>query len=161
NHPLKDVRVELANTNGVVVNSAYTSISGSFEFSHVPQGSYTVVASSGLQQSSEHVEVNAWTSVVAMHMPTADKPEDGVAGNAISVAQYKVPGKARDECRKAHEAMYKGKLEEAGKHLARALEIYPDYADALTLRAVLELNQHNSDSAMADLDKAVKTDANY
>lgn len=161
NHPLKDVRVELANTNGVVVNSAYTSVSGNFEFSHLPQGSYTVVASSGLQQSSEHVEVNAWTSTVAIHIQAADKPEDGVAGNAISVAQYKVPGKARDEYRKAHETMEKGKLDDAGKHLARALELYPNYADALTLRAVLELNQHNSDSAMADLDKAVKSDANY
>jgi len=161
NHPLKDVRVELTNANGVVVNSAYTSVSGNFEFSHVPPGSYTVLATSGLQQSSEHVEANTWTSMVAIHMQTADKPEDGVAGNAISVAQYKVPGKARDEYRKAHEEMEKGKLEEAGKHLGRALEIYPDYADALTLRAVLELNQHNSDSAMADLDKAVKADANY
>ena len=114
NHPLKDVRVELLNANGVAVNSAYTSISGNFEFSHVPQGSYTVVASSGLQQSSEHVEANAWSNVVALHMQSADKPEDGVAGNAISVAQYKVPGKARDEYRKAHEVMEKGKLEEAG-----------------------------------------------
>ena len=125
------------------------------------QGSYTVVATAGLQQSSERVEANAWTNVVAIHMQTAEKPEDGVAGNAISVAQYKVPGKAREEYRKAHEAMEKEKLEEAGKHLARALEIYPNYADALTLRGVLELNQKNPDAAMADLDKAVKADSNY
>src|SRR5215475_15757947 len=65
NHPLKDVRVELTNANGVVVNSAYTSVSGNFEFSHVPPGSYTVLATSGLQQSSEHVEANTWTSMVA------------------------------------------------------------------------------------------------
>ena len=159
--PLKDVRVELTNANGVVVNSAYTNVSGNFEFSHVSQGSYTVVATAGLQQSSERVEANAWTNVVAIHMQTAEKPEDGVAGNAISVAQYKVPGKAREEYRKAHEAMEKEKLEEAGKHLARALEIYPNYADALTLRGVLELNQKNPDAAMADLDKAVKADSNY
>lgn len=161
NNPLKDVRVELTNANGVVVNSTYTSVSGNFEFSHVAQGSYTVVATNGLQQSTERVEANSWSSIVAIHMQTADKPEDGVNGNSISVAQYKVPGKAREEYRKAHEAMEKEKLEDAGKHLARALEIYPNYADALTLRAVLELNQHNPDSAMADLDKAVKADSNY
>jgi tetratricopeptide (TPR) repeat protein len=161
NKPLKDVRVELTNANGVVVNSTYTNVGGNFEFDHVPEGSYTVVASSGLQQSSERVEANAWTNIVAIHMQAGDQPEDGVNGNAISVAQYKVPGKARDEYRKAREAMEKEKLEDAGKHLARALEICPNYADALTLRAVLELNQHNPSSAMADLDNAVKADANY
>jgi len=161
NNPLKDVRVELTNLNGVVVNSAYTNVSGSFEFGHVTQGSYTIVATSGLQQSSERVEASGWNNVVALHIQASDKPEDGVNGNAISVAQYKVPGKARDEYRKAREAMEKEKLEDAGKHLARALEIFPNYADALTLRGVLELNQHNPDAAMSDLDKAVKADANY
>lgn len=161
NNPLKDVRVELTNMNGVVVNSTYTNAGGSFEFSHVSQGSYTVVATSGLQQNSERVEVSGWNNFVSIHIQNGDKPEDGVNGNAISVAQYKVPGKARDEYRKARDAMEKEKLEDAGKHLARALEICPKYADALTLRAVLELNQHNSDAAMSDLDSAVKADANY
>jgi tetratricopeptide (TPR) repeat protein len=159
NTPLKDVRVELANANGVVVSSTYTNASGSFEFDHLQAGSYTVVATAGLQQSSERVEASSWNNIVAIHIQTS-KPEDGVNGNAISVAQYKVPGKARDEYRKAHEAMEKEKLEDAGKHLARALEIYPNYADALTLRAVLELNQHNPSLAMADLDSAVKADPN-
>ncbi len=161
NNPLKDVRVELSNSSNVVINSAYTNVSGSFEFTHVPQGLYTVVATAGLQQTSERVEANGFTTTVAIRIAAAGKPEDGVNGNAISVAQYKVPGKARDEYRKAREAMEKEKLEEAGKHLARALEIFPNYADALTLRAVLELNQRNADAALADLDKAVKADANY
>jgi Flp pilus assembly protein TadD len=160
-NPLKDVRVELTNMNGVIVNSTYTSVSGAFEFTHVPQGGYMVVATAGLQQSSERVEVNGFTTVVGIHIQASDKPEDGVNGSAISVAQYKVPGKARDEYRKAREAMEKEKLEDARKHLARALEIFPNYADALTLRGVLELNQHNPDAAMADLDRAVKADANY
>ena len=161
NKPLKDVRVELTNANGVVVSSGYTNASGNFEFSRVAQGSYTIVATAGLQQTSERVEASSWTNLVAIRMPGSDKPEDGVNGNAISVAQYKIPGKARDEYRKAHEAMEKEKLDDAAKHLAKALEICPNYADALTLRAVLELNQHTPDAAMADLDKAVKADANY
>jgi tetratricopeptide (TPR) repeat protein len=161
NHPLKDVRVELSNGNGVVINSAYTNVSGNFEFTHVAQGLYTVVATNGLQQASERVEANGFTTSVAIRIEAAGKPEDGVSGNAISIAQYKVPGKAREEYRKARDAMEKEKLEEAGKHLAKALEIFPKYADALTLRAVLELNQHNADAALTDLDKAVKADANY
>jgi Tfp pilus assembly protein PilF len=160
NKPLKDVRVELTNANGVAVNSTYTNVSGAFEFSHIAQGSYSVVATSGLQQTSEHVEASTFNSMVAIRMQT-ETPQDGVNGRAISVAQYKVPGKARDEYRKAQAALEKGKTEDAGKHLARSLEIDPNYADALTLRAVLALNQHNPESAIADLDKAVKADGNY
>jgi Tfp pilus assembly protein PilF len=161
NNPLKDVRVELTDATGVSVNAVYTNPSGSFEFSNISTGTYTVVATAGLQQVSERVEVNAWTNMVSLRMPSNDKPEDGVEGNSVSVAQYKVPGKARDEYRKAREGMEKGKLEEAGKRLEKALEIFPNYADALTLRAVLKLNQKNPESAMADLDQAVKADANY
>jgi len=161
NNPLKDVRVELTDSTGVSVNAVYTNPSGSFEFSNVPAGTYTMVATSGLQQVSERVEVNAWTNMVSLRMPSNNKPEDGVEGNSVSVAQYKVPGKARDEYRKARDGMEKGKLEEAGNRLEKALEIFPNYADALTLRAILKLNQKNAESAMADLDRAVKADANY
>src|SRR5215467_10910151 len=160
-NPLKDVLVELTNVNGVVLNSTYTSVSGNFEFFNVSQGSYTVRATAGMQQISEHVESNGFTNTVAIRMDGTDKPEDGVNGNAISVAQYKVPGKAREEYRKARDAMEKGKDEDARKHLAKSLEIYPKYADALTLRAVLALNQHDAPAALADLDQAVKADSNF
>ncbi len=161
NNPLKDVRVELTDATGISVNAVYTNPSGGFEFSNIQTGTYTMVATAGLQQVSERVEVNSWTNVVNLRMPSKDKPEDGVEGNSISVVQYKVPGKARDEYRKARDGMEKGRLEEAGKRLEKALEIFPNYADALTLRAVLKLNQKNAESAMADLDQAVKADANY
>jgi tetratricopeptide (TPR) repeat protein len=161
NNPMKDVQVELTNMSGVVLNSTYTNVSGSFEFSHVAQGSYVVVATAGLQQSSEHVESNGFTTTVALRMQTDDKPEDGVNGSAISVAQYKVPKKAREEYRKARDAAEKGKDEDARKHLAKSLEIYSNYADALTLQGVLDLNQHNADAAIAALDKAIKADSNF
>ena len=161
NNPLKDVLVQLTTINGGVINSTYTSVSGYFEFSSVAQGSYIIVATAGLQQSTERVESSGFATSVTLRMQGAEKPQDGVNGGAISVAQYKVPGKARDEYRKARDAAEKGKDEEAGKHLAKALEICPNYADALTLQGVLELNQHNPEAAVADLDKAVKADANY
>jgi tetratricopeptide (TPR) repeat protein len=55
----------------------------------------------------------------------------------------------------------KGKTADANKHLAKALELCPNYADALTLRGIFELNQKDSQSAIADLDKAIKADSNY
>src|SRR5215471_8507809 len=45
NAPLKDVRVELHDPSGMMVNDLYTDSAGAFEFSHVPPGTYDVVAS--------------------------------------------------------------------------------------------------------------------
>lgn len=160
NRPLKDVRVELRNGGSGSVNSVYTNAAGSFEFSLVASGTYLVVATSGAQQAAERVEASGWSNVVNLRMP-ASNPGDGIGGSSISVAQYKVPAKAREEYRKGEELLAKGKQDEANKHLARALEICPNFADALTLRAVLKLNQKDTEGAIADLDQAVHADANY
>jgi Tfp pilus assembly protein PilF len=161
NNALKDVRVELTDANGTSVGSAYTGPSGRFEFTRLSPGSYTVIATSGLEQASERVDATNFSSSVNVRMQGAGKPTDGVDGNSISIAQYRVPAKAREAYQKAHEALEKGKMEDAHKHLAKALELCPNYADALTLQAVLALNQRDSQSAIADLDKALQADGNY
>jgi tetratricopeptide (TPR) repeat protein len=161
NNPLNDVRVELNDVNGAVINSAYTNSSGHFEFSRLSPGTYTVVATAGLQQSSERVDATNFSNTVSLRIQGSGKPADGVEGNSISIAQYKVPAKAREAYRKAHEAVEKGKLDDANKHLSKALELCPNYADALTLRGVLELNRSDSQAAIADLDRAIKADGNY
>lgn len=161
NNCLKDVRVELADANGAMVNSVYTNLSGRFEFTHLAPGMYTVVATSGLQQASERVDASNFSNSVNVRFQGSGKPTDGVEGNSISIAQYRVPAKAREAYRKAHEAVEKGKLDDAHKHLARALELCPNYAEALTLRGVLALNQQDSQAAIADLDKAIQADGNY
>jgi tetratricopeptide (TPR) repeat protein len=144
-----------------MVGSAYTGPSGRFEFSRLAPGSYTVVATSGLQQASERVDASNFSNSVNVRIQGAGKPTDGLDGNSISIAQYRVPAKAREAYQKAHEDVEKGKMDDAHKHLAKALELCPNYAEALTLQAVLALNQKDSQSAVADLDKALQADGNY
>ena len=159
NRPLKDVRVELRNGGSGVMNSVYTNAAGGFEFPLVASGTYLVVATTGTLQAAERVDASGWSNVVTLRMPTGN-PGDGI-GNSISVAQYKIPAKARDEYRKAEELFAKAKQDEANKHLAKALTLCPNFAEALTLRAVLKLNQKDVDGAVTDLDQAVHADANY
>src|SRR4249919_1280171 len=90
-HPLKDVRVELTDGNGTVLNSAYTSSSGRFEFTRVATGTYQVLATSGVQQASERVDASSFSNVVTIRMAGSGKPADGVEGESVSVAQYRVP----------------------------------------------------------------------
>ncbi|HEY6969909.1 MAG TPA: tetratricopeptide repeat protein [Candidatus Angelobacter sp.] len=160
NRPVKDVHVELRDSSGSTVSSVYTNSSGSFEFPAVHSGSYQIVATSGLEQIQERVEVQRMPSTVSLRLPVSSTPADGNSGSAISVAQYKVPAKARDAFKKAQEALGKGKNDEAQKHLARALEIHPKYADAITLGAILKLDEKNDQAAIADLQQAINYDQN-
>ena len=160
NKPLKDVHVELRDSGGSTVGSVYTNSAGIFEFPAVHSGSYQVVATSGLEQIQERVEVQKMPSSVSLRLPVSSTPTDGNHGSAISVAQYKVPAKARDELKKAQDAITKGKNDEAQKHLARALEIYPRYSDAITLGAILKLDEKNDQAAIADLQQAINYDQN-
>src|SRR5689334_10262208 len=68
NNSLKDVRVELTDANGIMVASTYTSVSGHFEFNRLSPGAYTVVTTSGLQQSSERVDATSFSNNVSIRM---------------------------------------------------------------------------------------------
>jgi Tfp pilus assembly protein PilF len=157
--PLKDVRVELHEaSSGSSVGAVYSSSSGNFEFSHIRAGNYEVIATSGVQEVHERVEVTGMGNLVNLRLPITTAASDGNGRNSVSVAQYKVPDKAREELKKAREATVKQKPEEAQKHIARALEIYPKYADALTLRGILKLDSKDNNGAIADLQQAIDYD---
>jgi tetratricopeptide (TPR) repeat protein len=163
NRPVGNVRVELRDgRTGSVVSSSYTGSGGNFEFSQLRQGNYEVVATSGLQQVEERVDLHSVSASVTLRLPAERaQPNDGNGRQTVSVAEYKVPEAAREELRKAREATVKAKLEEAQQHIEKALTIDPDYADALTLRAIIRLDSRDADGAVADLQKAIQSDANY
>jgi tetratricopeptide (TPR) repeat protein len=163
NHPLGNARVELRDgKTGMVVSSSYTGAGGQFEFSQIPQGSYQIVASSGSTQAEERVELTSISTSVSLRMPTGSPvANDGNGSKTVSVAQYRVPETAREELKKAREATLKNRTDEAQQHIAKALETAPNYADALTLRAILKLDAKDSDGAVADLQNAIQSDGSY
>ncbi len=160
NHPLGNIRVDLRDNNGHIVGSVSTGNGGDFEFHQLAQGTYSVIAVNGIDQAEERVEVNSWSTPVNLRL-SGSKPPNPDARNSVSVAQYKVPERAREELRKARESSVKGKVEEAQNHVAKALEIYPNYADALTMRAILKLAVRNAEGAVQDLQQAIQCDGSY
>lgn len=160
--PEKSVQVQLQDaSNGSVLSSVYTNDAGQYVFSGVRQGSYEVMALSGVRQTSDRVEVGAWPVTANLRMPTSGKPDVGAGQNTISLMQYRIPDKAREEFTKAQDDLSQHKIEDGEKHLNRALEICPNYANALTLRGILELSASKTNNAMADLQKAIQSDGNY
>jgi predicted Zn-dependent protease len=162
-HPAENARVELRdNLTGISLQSAYTNPAGQFEISNVSAGSYVVVATSGLDEARESVQITRMGahSEVILRLPRSAGNSAGDA-STVSVQQMKVPGKAHSAFKRAQEALAKAHLDVAWKEVGKALSLYPMYAEALVLRGVLKLDQNDVAGARADMEEAVKDDPGY
>lgn len=160
--PVTDARVELHElATGEVAASGYTNVNGSFEFQNIVAGNYELVANSGMEEARERVTVQDDLNTVTLRIPRMAASSGGGDNNIVSVTELKIPEKARDENKKAQQAMHKHDVASAWKHVNKALQITPQFAAGLTTRALLELDSNKTDAAVADLEKAVQLDAGY
>src|SRR5438045_4142081 len=89
-HGVADVRVEIRNmTTGQSVASGYTNPAGAFEFHGVPNGSFEVIATSGLNMASDRIQVQGVDSTVTLEMPTGGGDPKAGDASTVSVAQLK------------------------------------------------------------------------
>jgi predicted Zn-dependent protease len=161
NQPVRDARVEIHMLGtGSSIISGYTLPNGSFEFPNVPPGTYEVVATVGMQEAREQVNVDHPDVSVQLRLP-GDAAAETSSSATVSVSQLKVPGKAKQLFAKAQEAFQKEKFDQCREKLAKALQIFPNYAQALTLRGLLALQDNQLDQASADLEQAIKNDYSY
>jgi len=85
----------------------------------------------------------------------------GIEGNSISVVSLKAPDKARKEYEKAVDDYSKKKFSDAEKHLAKAVELYPEYASAWELRGREQLRQQQVEEARKSFEAAIRADDKF
>lgn len=160
--PVRNARVELRTVpTGQTIVSAYTLPNGTFEFSDVAPGVYEVVATFGVDEARQRVELYQPDPSVQLTL-SSHQADSTTAGSAtVSVAQMKVPDKARKLFQKADQAFQKQKFQQAREYVQKALQAFPAYAQALTLRGILNLQDNKLDDARTDLEQAIKDDASY
>jgi len=90
----------------------------------------------------------------------AAQPHGAFGPQLITPNALRAPAKAQRAVEKAAAAMKSKQAKEAEEQLARALELYPDYAVALTLRAIGKKNADRSES-IKDLERAIHVDPQY
>jgi predicted Zn-dependent protease len=161
--PLDNVRIEVRKVEtGSTVSSGYTNANGTFEFGTLPSGSYDIIATKGIAEAREHVSDGGAVEPLTIRLNTAATSAAQADGDStVSVAEYKVPQRARDAFRKASQALSKNNFDDVTKFLAKALSIYPAYAPALTLRGVLSLDRSKPEEAINDFDAAIHADSSY
>jgi Tfp pilus assembly protein PilF len=166
NQPVVNARVELYDPNtGNSVVSTYTGPLGRFALSGIQRGTYDVVATSGIFDVREEVEVMgpAMTVTLRIRNMRASNSSGANVGdhNSVSVASLKVPDKARDELEKARKELAKSNFQESLKHVENSLAIAPNFAEALTERGILEVASNHPEEAQKDVQKAINSDSSY
>lgn len=161
--PVMNARIELLDgRTGQVKDSTYTNPNGSFTLMTIPDGMYEIVAVAGLDESRERVQVRGELSTLNMVLRGTQVAASRAGNRAtVSVAQMRVPEKARKLLEKAQAALDKRKLEEADRYVGAALDVYPDFAEALTMRGLMDLDAKHLDDAAVNLEKAIQADRSY
>ena len=163
NKPVSNARVEVISlAQGQLITTQYSARDGSFQVSNLPEGDYELRAESGVHEATERVQISGRQSWVSLRLPNSSAASGG-NGNAatVSVQQLRVPEKAASLLGKAHQAVDKNKLGEADKYISKALAVYPEYAQALALRAILEMQRQQYEEAVADANHAIHADPHY
>jgi tetratricopeptide (TPR) repeat protein len=93
--------------------------------------------------------------------PPTTSTASTASGSTVSLSQYTIPAKARSLFEKAVHLKDHDKPDEALKKVNAALDICPKFAEALTLRGILQQNAGNPTGAAADFQQAIQVDPNY
>ncbi len=162
-HPVADANVEVRDVErGSRSVSGRTDSQGSFSISNVAPGSYEVTVSMGVDEAHERVQVTSvGDSTVNLRLPRKDAGEPGGKGSTVSFSQVSIPPKARSLYEKASELLLHNKAEEARKKVDAALALYPKFAEALTLRGILQDSTGRRKEAIEDMQQAISFDPNY
>ena len=157
--PADNARVELRQQDlGAASITGYTNAAGVADMTNVPAGDYVIVVSYKLAQAQSRENLAFGARDLSFTLPTDTTGADRGSSTSVSVADYKVPDKARKEYGKAESALAKGNQDETLSHLNKALEIYQHYADALTLRAIVRMDKQDTTGALSDLNAAIQAD---
>jgi len=142
-HPISEVRVFLKNDSYSEIATTYTDGSGRFRFLNLMSGVYYIQIEPGalnFERQSQRVEAVAFTQrqsgggeVFRVDFVVKPKETPGKYADKAVLFVQPVPDEARKEYANALKSLDKDDFARAVASLSRAIEIYPDYYDALEL----------------------------
>jgi len=160
--PIPNARVELHSVvHGEVLAIATTNYAGEYHISNVSRGEYEIIGLHGLTETRDRVAVMSGNSLINLRLQDDTSASDVDGTNTVTVNDFKVPDKARKALHKAQRAFQDRKFQDAARYTDEALSLYPGYAEALTLRGLLSLQNHRPDAAREDLEKALQSDSGH
>jgi predicted Zn-dependent protease len=166
--PAGNVSVKIRGTLGVNLETTAND-AGRYEFHDVPSGNYQLEARSIQNPSlaSDIIQANTFstaTNSVQINLSLYNKqPASRIKPGVISAvdAGQKVPRDARNAFEEGLKFRSETKPDLALASFSRAIELYPDYYQALAARGDSNLAKLQIAQAAADFDRALKSNPNY
>jgi tetratricopeptide (TPR) repeat protein len=156
-HGISNAHIEIREIqSGRMVASVYTSTNGRYEAFNLPRAEYEVTASVGIIESRTRLELDMPRELDFRLL--TDTGTVAPPSSAVAMSQMKVPGKARKFFEKAMAAFRAAHIDDAFSLVQKAITSCPEYAQALTLRGLLNMERGDNKSAQPDLEKAVELD---
>lgn len=157
---LANVRVSLADARGSLRGTMYTREGGSFQFTPLAPGRYTLTffheQYGEVTQTVEMVFTSQRGMIVRMPLPGATVTAS--TSHTVPVWAMRVPKKAEQEYERGLEAFAANDLRAAAAAFERAVAEYPDYALALAALGSAQERLGRRREAIATLERAVAID---
>ena len=164
------VMVKVAGRGGINLTT-FANDNGNYEFNDLPAGTYSLTAGSMVDPtlSSDAVETDTSRTAtdflnINLYLRERRVSESG-GGKAKLVsavdAGQRVPGAASKAFKQGLKLKERHQPDEALASFSRALELYPEYYQALAARGDLYLDKHLPTEAAADFASALKYNARY
>jgi tetratricopeptide (TPR) repeat protein len=160
------VRVRLLDESGAEREERYTSSESEAVFL-APAGNFRVKIDGRTIQSFTSdvftIQLHETAHVETMFVKGAKiaSGEATASNPTISLGAMNVPAGARHELDRGEEAALAGKVEEARKHLDKAVKLYPKFAAALNDLGVLEMRDGNREQGRDYFRQAVAADDHF
>lgn len=161
--------VILTSSDGVP-RQAYTTEHGRFEFQGLPEGSYSLIARSLIDETLKTERIETDTSRTAtgslnVNLILHKETNSGAIRKAgvvnVAEAEQKIPKESRSAFRQAIKFREINEPERALQSLDRAIELYPEYYQALAERGDIYVIQRKLPEAAADFERALKINARF
>jgi Tfp pilus assembly protein PilF len=162
-HPVANANIEVREVEHPTRTFiAQSNASGAFAIFNLEPGSYEVIATSGVDEAHDRVEVNGNLGLTSVNLRMGGTHAGHPATRGtVSLSQFTVPAKARALFENAVQSMNRGNPGDCLKKLNAALAIAPKFTEARTMRGVLQENAGNNSAATADFQQAIQDDPNY
>jgi tetratricopeptide (TPR) repeat protein len=161
-HGIDNVRVNLS-SDGLVLNSVYSSDGGNFQFDGVAPGNYVIdVQLEGFDHFTATVTVSRAPVVsfsVGLTKSLAAGPN---AGHTVTAHQLSVPAKARDAYEKGLNLLSsRADFEGSIAQFQHAIKEFPGYYEAYAMEGVAYMSLQNTAAAELALRKSIDMSASH
>jgi tetratricopeptide (TPR) repeat protein len=156
NQPASQVAVSLKSHEAGIFRSVLTDYDGRFEVRGLVPGEYEVrVEEAGYETLRTKVQLDGPSMKVELHLISSQSSQSLRTAYTVSVRELKIPDRAKSEYRKGLESMAKKDFAASLSHFTKAVQVFPDFYEALYHQGVVETSLGRFENAMQSFQESI------